>query len=44
MLDGHGYGGIPLKGQLPGQHLIQHHAGGVDIGAGVDPVAPGLLR
>ena len=44
MLDGHGHGGIPLKGQPPGQHLIQHHTGGVDVGAGVDPVAPGLLR
>ena len=44
MLDGHGYGAVPLKGQAAGEHLIQHHAGGIDVGPGVHPVAPGLLR
>ena len=44
VLDGHGHGGVPLKGQPSRQHLIQHHAGGVDVAAGIGPVAPGLLR
>ena len=44
MLDGHGYGAVALKGQASGEHLIQHNAGGIDIRARVDTVAPGLLR
>ena len=44
VLDGHGHGGVPLKGQPPGDHLIQHHAGGVQIAAGIDVATPGLLR
>ena len=33
----------PVEGQAPRQHLIEHHARGVDVGARVDPVAPRLL-
>ena len=44
MLDGHGHGAVALEGQAAGEHLIQHHTGGVDVGAGVDTVAPRLLR
>ena len=44
MLDGHGYGALSLEGQAAREHLVQHHAGGIDVGSGVDPVAPGLLR
>ena len=43
MLNGNGDGAVPLKGQTPGQHFIEHHAGGIDIGAGVRPVTAGLL-
>ncbi len=34
-------GAVPLKGQAAGEHLIEHHAGGVDVGAGVDAVSRG---
>ena len=44
MLDGHGYGGLPLEGKTAGKHLIEHHAGGVDIAAGIGAVTSGLLR
>ena len=44
MLDGHGHGGLALKGQPPRQHFIEYHAGGIDVAAGVRPVAPRLLR
>ena len=44
VLDGHGYGAVPLKGQAAGEHLIQHHAGGIDVAAGVGAVPAGLLR
>ena len=44
VLDGHGHGGLPLEGQTSGKHLIEHHAGGVDIAAGVGAVTSGLLR
>ena len=43
MLDGHGHGGVTFKGKPARQHLVQHHAGGIDVGAGVDTVAPRLL-
>ena len=38
-MDGHGHGAVPLEGQPPGEHLIEHHAGGVDVAAGVGAVA-----
>ncbi len=44
VLDGHGHGAVALEGQAACEHLIQHHTGGVDVGAGVDTVAPRLLR
>ena len=44
VLDGHGHSGVALKGQPSRQHLIQHHAGGVDVGTCIDAVAPRLLR
>ena len=44
VLDGHGHGGLPLKGQPPREHLIEYHTGGIDVAAGVRPVAPRLLR
>ena len=44
MLDGHRNGGLSFKGQPSGEHLIKHHAGGIDVAAGVRPVAPCLLR
>ena len=44
MLNSHRDRRIPLKGQPTGEHLIEHHAGRVDIGPGVSTVAPSLLR
>ena len=44
VLDGHGDRRVPLVGQAAGQHLIEHYAGGVDVAAGVDAAASGLLR
>ena len=44
MLDGYRDRGVPLKGQASGDHLIQDHAGGIQVGTGVDVTAPGLLR
>ena len=44
VLNGHRHGGVPLEGQAAGNHLIEHHAGGVQVGPGVDVAAPGLLR
>ena len=44
VLDGHRNGGLSFKGQPPGEHLVKHHAGGINIAAGVRPVAPCLLR
>ena len=44
MLDGHRHRGVPLKGQAAGEHLVENHAGGVQIAAGVDVAALGLLR
>ena len=43
MLDGHRHRGVPLVGQATGDHLVEHHAGRVDVAAGVDVAAPGLL-
>ena len=43
MLDGHRHGAVTLKGQAAREHLIEHDAGRVDIGPGVDMLAPGLL-
>ncbi len=34
---------LPLERQLPGQHLVQHHARGPDIGPAVDAFAEHLL-
>ena len=44
VLDGHGHGAVPLEGQAAGEHLIQHHTGAVNIAAGVQTLALGLLR
>ena len=44
VLDGHGDGGVPVEGQAAGQHLIEDDTGGVNVGAGVDVAASGLLR
>ena len=44
VLDGHRHGGFPLKGQPSCEHLVKHHAGGINVAAGIRPVAPGLLR
>ena len=44
VLDGHGHRGVPIKGQAPGEHLIENHAGRVDIRPGVNMAASGLLR
>ena len=44
VLDGHRDGRVSLIGQAAGQHLIEHHTGGIDIAAGVDIAAPRLLR
>ena len=43
MLDGHIHRGVPLKGQAASEHLVEHHAGGIEIRAAVDPAALGLL-
>ena len=43
MLDGHGHSAVALEGQTARQHFIQHHAGAVDITAGVQSVALGLF-
>ena len=44
MLDSHGDGAVPLKGQTAGEHLIEHHAGGVNVAAGIGAVPSRLLR
>ena len=44
VLNGHRHRGIPLEGQAAGDHLIQHHTGGVQVRPGIDVAAPGLLR
>ena len=44
VLDGNGHGAVPLKGQAAGEHLIEHHACGVDVAPCVDAVSPGLFR
>ena len=44
VLDRHRDSRVSLERQPAGQHFVQHHAGGVDVAPGVDPVAPGLLR
>ena len=44
VLDGHRHRGLPLIGQAASDHLIEYHTGGVDIAAGVDMAAAGLLR
>lgn len=44
VLDRHRHRGLPLIGQAASDHLIEYHTGGVDIAAGVDMAAAGLLR
>ena len=44
MLDGHRNGAVALKGQAPRQHFVQHHAGRINVRAGVDMLAPRLFR
>ena len=43
MLDSHGHGGVTLEGQFAGEHLVQHHTGGINVRASVHPVAAGLF-
>ncbi len=43
MLYRHGDGTVALKGQPPREHFVQHHAGGVDVRAGINAVASRLL-
>ena len=43
VLDGHGHGAVALKGQPPGEHLIEHHTGGVNIRPRIGPLTSGLL-
>ena len=44
VLNGYGHRAVPLKGQTPGQHLVKHHAGAVNIAAGIGAVTAGLFR
>lgn len=44
MLNGHRNRGIPFKWKPSGDHFIEHHTGGVQIGACVNKATPGLLR
>ena len=44
MLQDHRHGGVPVVGQCAGEHFVQHHAGGVQVAAGVDVAATRLLR
>jgi len=44
MLNGYRNGGIALEGQPVCEHFIQNHTGGIDVGSGIRPVTPGLLR
>ena len=43
LLVGDGHGGVAAEGRTPDHELVEHAAQGVDVGAGVDGVAPGLL-
>ena len=43
VLVGHRHRGVALERRSPGQHLVQHHAEGVQVAAGVGRLAPGLL-
>ncbi len=44
VLNGHVDRIVPLIGKPAGEHLIEDHAGGVDVGAAVHMAALGLLR
>ena len=44
VLDGDLPEGLPLIGFLPGEHLIHHHAQGIQVAAGVRQLTLGLLR
>ena len=41
--NGDGNRPVAVKGQLAGQHLVQHNADRVDVGAGIGALALGLL-
>ena len=41
---GHGHGVVRGEGQLPGEHLVEHDAHGVDVRLVGDVVSPGLFR
>ena len=44
VLEGDFHGGIGLVGHPAGEHLVEHHSEGVDVGAGIDGPAQRLLR
>ena len=44
VLDGNRHRIVSVEGQAAGEHLVEHHAGGVDIAAVVGVVPLGLLR
>src|SRR5690606_18065126 len=44
VLVGDRHRGVTGERRVPGEQLVQYAAGGVDVTAGVHPLAPGLLR